>query len=696
CGNITIITVTEKLVCHDVDQNTATTHASPVLSVRASHREGSGTIVPRGEALHISGTSTDPDGVQPLIVFLDGSPLPPGSFPESGGSFQGSIDTSVLAEGGHELAVISVDDPAVNPVPAMVRLGFQVVGPGTCQGDTSGPQLSLTPPDGAVVGIGSPVPIDISASDPSGIDRVRIFVDGQAEALLPGGAGPWHHEWNAGDGEHELLVRAFDTCDNSADLRHTVRGCSGPQPPGVTLTAPAAGAELIEGETVSLSATASDDGGVDRVVFLDQSGAELGRDSTPPYTVSWTASAGTTQIKARAYDTCTQATTDVISVTVRPPTQPAEIQVSHGNNVLTQGEALDFGVFTVEAATKNRGITVTNLAPAGAGELHVSQIQVINTVGSAFSWGGNVVPLVGGASDNFALRFSIAEVGQFEAEVRIWHDAPGIANPRTFRARVEVEDHPRLRLRLNGGTHLDPGATLAWGTLDHGSENNAWGGWRYVLVARNHSPAAPLVLGWQLVHSQGNGFSMGGNDLAPTVGAFKEDAFVLRLDTTKPGTHQAQLRISHNDPSLPDPFVIHLAGTVRQAERLQVAHGGNILDNGELKDFGTFVAGSGIKNRAITVSNLAPAGGSGLEWGPVQVVDVQGSAFFTGGSIVSPLAPGASDDFTVRFDTATPGTYRATFEVWHSDPSAPNPHRFDARMVVTPPPLVTIQIPAVA
>lgn len=72
--------------------------------------------------------------------------------------------------------------------------------------------------------------------------------------------------------------------------------------PTVTLTAPANGASLSG--MVAVSATASDDIGVDRVEFL-LDGTLLGSDASAPYSINWnsaTASTGNHALQARAFD----------------------------------------------------------------------------------------------------------------------------------------------------------------------------------------------------------------------------------------------------------------------------------------------------------------------------------------------------------------------------------------------------------
>jgi plastocyanin len=73
------------------------------------------------------------------------------------------------------------------------------------------------------------------------------------------------------------------------------------QPPSVTLTSPANGATFLTTDTISVSATASDNGSVAKVDFFAD-GNPIGTDTTSPYSTSTTLSAGTHSITAKATD----------------------------------------------------------------------------------------------------------------------------------------------------------------------------------------------------------------------------------------------------------------------------------------------------------------------------------------------------------------------------------------------------------
>ena len=82
------------------------------------------------------------------------------------------------------------------------------------------------------------------------------------------------------------------------------------QPPLVSLTSPSSGAAVATGQTVALSATASDPDDVVTRVEFKVNGVTLGSDTTAPYAASWTAAtAGTYSVVATAWDYDGAATT---------------------------------------------------------------------------------------------------------------------------------------------------------------------------------------------------------------------------------------------------------------------------------------------------------------------------------------------------------------------------------------------------
>lgn len=125
------------------------------------------------------------------------------------------------------------------------------------------------------------------------------------------------------------------------------------QAPSVSLTAPAGGAVYNESDVVSLTASASDsDGSITKVEFFVGSVA-AGTDDSAPYSMNWTASAGSHSVTAKAYDDDGATNTSAsVSITVngasvnQPPvvslTSPsAGSQYSEGAIISLSADASD-------------------------------------------------------------------------------------------------------------------------------------------------------------------------------------------------------------------------------------------------------------------------------------------------------------------------------------------------------------------
>jgi hypothetical protein len=124
--------------------------------------------------------------------------------------------------------------------------------------------------------------------------------------------------------------------------------------PTVDLTAPAQGASVSG--NVQLTATASDNTGVTKVEFYDNSNL-IATDTTSPYSATWnsaTATNGSHLVTAKAYDAAGNINTDAVTVTVQngdtqAPTTPANLTAT-----ATSYSAVNV---TWAASTDNVGVT---------------------------------------------------------------------------------------------------------------------------------------------------------------------------------------------------------------------------------------------------------------------------------------------------------------------------------------------------
>lgn len=141
-------------------------------------------------------------------------------------------------------------------------------------------------------------------------------------------------------------------------------------PPSVTLTAPIEGA-TVSG-TVALTATATDNTGVAKVEFYDNSSL-IASDTTSPYQASWSslpAPNGTHLITARAYDAAGNVSSDSNTVSVvngdtQAPTVPSSLAataLSYQTIKLTWHASTDNTAVTGYTVIRD-GVPVANLNP---------------------------------------------------------------------------------------------------------------------------------------------------------------------------------------------------------------------------------------------------------------------------------------------------------------------------------------------
>jgi peptidoglycan/xylan/chitin deacetylase (PgdA/CDA1 family) len=184
-------------------------------------------------------------------------------------------------------------------------------------------QIDTTPPTSTIACNGGPcsgwfgngVSVTLSATDNtggSGVASIRYTTDGSAPSLTNGTKYSGAFSLT---GTTTVNYRSYDNAGNAEAVNVQVVQVDG-TPPSVSLTAPSAG--LVAG-TVSLSAGASDNVGVDHVDFLVD-GSVVGTVKSAPYTFAWNSATlpdGSHVINARAVDLAGNATaSSSVTVTV--------------------------------------------------------------------------------------------------------------------------------------------------------------------------------------------------------------------------------------------------------------------------------------------------------------------------------------------------------------------------------------------
>jgi hypothetical protein len=327
-------------VARDAGGNTAISAAVPVTisniadttapSVAITAPLNGATV--SGGAVSVSATATDAIGVVGVQFLLDGSPL---GVEDLASPYSVSWNSVTAVNGPHTLTAVARDAAGNSATSAPISVTVSNAA------DTTPPAVVMTAPlDGATVS-GAAVTVSANATDGVGVAGVQFLLDGSplgAEVLT----SPYSIAWNTGsvvNGTYTLTARARDAAGNvatSTAISVVVNNIVDTAPPTVAVTAPLDGASVTG--TVTVTATAADDGGVVGVQFFVD-GSPLGaEDLTAPYSVAWdttTASAGSHTIAAKARDAGARETTSApVTVNVTSTAPPATLAI----DVVTWGD----------------------------------------------------------------------------------------------------------------------------------------------------------------------------------------------------------------------------------------------------------------------------------------------------------------------------------------------------------------------
>ncbi|MEP0985574.1 endonuclease [Ekhidna sp.] len=166
---------------------------------------------------------------------------------------------------------------------------------------------------------------------------------------------------------------------------HTMNVAPTNQVPVVDITSPANGVIVTSGNTVSVTASASDSDGTITSVEFFVNGSSIGTDTTSPYEASFTAVEGVMSLTAVATDNDGASTTSVaISITGEAPAPQGVLYFSEymegssNNKVLelanTSGAAVDMTGYVVKKQTNGAGSWSGGIALVGSlndGEVYV-------------------------------------------------------------------------------------------------------------------------------------------------------------------------------------------------------------------------------------------------------------------------------------------------------------------------------------
>jgi hypothetical protein len=233
----------------------------------------------------------DDTGIKQVEFLLDGNTL--GTVTQS--PYARPWTSSDVPNGGHVLTAIATD-LAGQRTQAVISLTVKN-DPGGCVNVP--PTVSIVKPSGTFVAA-SDSTLEATASDDVAVTKVQFLID--EKVVGESRTSPFRVTWNPadyGEGSHTLKAVAYDTASASAtDSRVITIDLTSP---AVQLVSPQDGVSINSG-AVTLVATATDAGGLDRVEFSLDS-ASVGSATTAPFSVTLNQlSAGPHRAQAMAYD----------------------------------------------------------------------------------------------------------------------------------------------------------------------------------------------------------------------------------------------------------------------------------------------------------------------------------------------------------------------------------------------------------
>lgn len=272
------------------------------------------------DSIDITASANDNVAVSRVDFFVDGALI----ASDTTTPYSSYWDTTQNANGSHIISAkaydaagnmgqsdtITVTVNNVTPTPTPVPSA--TASPAPELGDFTPPTVTLSSPDnGSYVKQVTGRQIKASASDNVAVSKVEFYVDGGLLSTDTTGPSPYEVSWNttalATGSKHTIYAIAYDSSSNKKQSNTNTITIDGVKPT-VSLTAPSAGALVTAGSSLALSASASDNFTLQNVVFIIFNGstklATL-KDTTSPYTYSWSVPAGagvTYTIKAQSSD----------------------------------------------------------------------------------------------------------------------------------------------------------------------------------------------------------------------------------------------------------------------------------------------------------------------------------------------------------------------------------------------------------
>jgi plastocyanin len=298
---------------------------------------GDGATFSTTDTITFSADAADPGGSVAKVEFFDGA----NKIGEDTSS-PFSI-TGTLAAGTHSITAKATDNGGLT-----ATSGARTITVNAPQNQA--PVVSITSPtSGATFLTSDIITINANATDDGSIAMVEFFSDGN----LIGTDTTFRYSITANlpAGTHSLTARATDNTGLTATSAAVIVAVnSANQSPSVSISSPQGGTTIATTGTITLSATATDDGQIAQVEFFN-GGNSITVDTTAPYEASVSNLApGTYTFTAVAKDN-TGATTTSTGIQVRVAAAPQTSISLNGSTITINATGTDGVTYDLERTT---------------------------------------------------------------------------------------------------------------------------------------------------------------------------------------------------------------------------------------------------------------------------------------------------------------------------------------------------------
>ncbi len=327
---------------------------------------------------------------------------------------------------------------------------------------------------------------------------------------------------------------------------------------------------------------------------------------------------------------------------VNPEPEP-EIEIWESNAEIPDSGTFSFGTAVIGSSGIIKSFTIKN---TGTAELTLDSL----TLPKGFSLAGTFPETVtAGAADVFQIRLNAEAVGVFEGTLR-FDTNDSDENPYNFIVKGAVNPEPAPEIEVFDATVGIPDS----GTVNFGS--TIFGLPLIKMFTVRNTGTAVLTLGDLELP---DGFELVG-DFPDTVAAGQSSRFQVRLKADSVAVFEGTLRFETNYDN-ENPYNFTLKGMVNPEPEpeIEVWDDGTEILNNEAVGFGNTLIGSPV-TKTFTVRNTG--------MGDLNLTEPElPESFSLVGTFPAYIVAGGTDEFQIRLNAASVGSYTGIFRFYTND-----------------------------